>query len=375
MIEALSALQGGGQTYLRNLLANYCGEPGDRLIVIVPEALACLASVERGIETYSPSKGYKSVLARVLWLGWKFPKFLEKVSADLLYCPGGMLSARPRGTRTVVAFRNMLPFSQCERERFPLGYVRFRLGLLKWLQSNSFRTADLVIFVSHYAKEVIDRAVSGRKGQSIVISHGIGDAFRIPAARPDRPWLPENYVLYVSILDVYKAQVEVVDAWHLFRHRYGTDQKLVLVGPDSGPYAERVRQTIARRGLEGEVIVAGNVPHEDLPGLLQHATVNLFASSCENCPNILLEALAAGRPVLCSNYSPMPEFGGDAVCYFDPYRPEELAARLAELLGDSKLRDLMGLKAAAHSEAFDWKYSAQHTWRALMALARLSDRN
>lgn len=71
----------------------------------------------------------------------------------------------------------------------------------------------------------------------------------------------------------------------------------------------------------------------------------------------------------------MPEFGGDAVCYFDPYRPAELATRLADLLGDSKLRDLMGLRAVARSEVFDWKNSAQQTWSALKVLARLSDRN
>jgi len=107
-----------------------------------------------------------------------------------------------------------------------------------------------------------------------------------------------------------------------------------------------------------------------LPAVYQHAKVNIFASSCENCPNILLEALAAGRPVLCSDYQPMPEFAGNAVRYFDPYNPEQLAEKLIDLLDDSALRTDLGLRARARSERFHWTDTADKTWNALAALAR-----
>jgi glycosyltransferase involved in cell wall biosynthesis len=123
-------------------------------------------------------------------------------------------------------------------------------------------------------------------------------------------------------------------------------------------------------GLQDEVVLVGNLPYTELPMLYRRAVINLFASSCENCPNILLEALAAGRPVLCSDYQPMPEFGADAVMYFDPYQPQQLADRLKLVLSNPELQEDLGRRALDRSHAFYWEISALTTWVALGELAR-----
>lgn len=102
------------------------------------------------------------------------------------------------------------------------------------------------------------------------------------------------------------------------------------------------------------MLITGDVPYEELPVYYQNAKVNLFASSCENCPNILLEAMAGGRPVLCSSYPPMPEFAGDAAVYFNPYNPEHLAELLARFLNDETLRERMGAVALKRSQLYQW---------------------
>src|SRR3569833_3466394 len=112
----------------------------------------------------------------------------------------------------------------------------------------------------------------------------------------------------------------------------------------------------------------GNEPYAQLPGYYQHAKLNLFASSCENCPNILLEALAGGRPVLCSDYQPMPEFGADHVQYFDPYNPEQLAVLLERNLDDVAGLSEWGRRAAERADAFQWTIAARQTWDALYSL-------
>jgi len=102
-----------------------------------------------------------------------------------------------------------------------------------------------------------------------------------------------------------------------------------------------------------------------MPAVYQHALLNIFASQCENCPNILLEALAAGRPVVVSNRPPMPEFAGDAAVYFDPQSPNELADVLASVLDDSAAMADLSAKAEKRAFLYDWKSTAMATWKAI----------
>jgi glycosyltransferase involved in cell wall biosynthesis len=370
VIEALSALQGGGQTYLRNLFLLYSPVPDERIVAIVPPAFRSFLPINPAIEFIFPVWPSTGLFARLFWNRFVLTRLLRRYSASVLYCPGGGLAVRPKGCLTAVAFRNMLPFSPDERRRYSLGYMRFRLWLLQYIQGASFRDADLVIFISRFAKSVIDLKVGKRKGGAEIIPHGLSDHFRQPMSSPEDARLPASYVLYVSILNVYKAQLELIEAWALLRSTRQTSEKLVLIGPEFGPYADQVRRKIATTGLQDEVLLLGNVPYEQLPAYYQHAKVNIFASSCENCPNILLEALAGGRPMLCSDYQPMPEFGLDAVQYFDPYNPSQLANLLKGMLDDEAALAAWGKKAAQRAQDFQWSDTASKTWSALRRLAQ-----
>ncbi len=369
-IDALSALQGGGQTYLINLfkfmppaIADEC-----RVIALLPYGRDRVFSVNPDIEVITSAYASRGLIFRLVWSTFFLPRLLREMGVDVLYCPGGFVSVFGRW-KTAVAFRNMLPFSPEERRRYPLGYMRARLAILRWVQARSFRRADLVIFISLFAKSVIDVAVGKRTGISKVIPHGISDRFRLPVNKPKTLDLPDRYVCYVSILNVYKAQLEVVRAWHLLRSRRAVEEKLLLVGPSNDQYGIQVAALIEELHLQNEVRIVGNVAYEHLPGLYQGAVINLFASSCENCPNILLEALSAGRPVLSSDYQPMPEFAADAALYFDPYSPEKMATQLELLLNDPVLQKDLGQRATARSADFQWEESARSTWLALRDLA------
>lgn len=355
---------------MRNLFKYYQREKDERVVAIVPDGSEKFLGINTDIELMVSRFASRSIIHRWLWQKLALPRMLRRLKAKVIYCPGGSVSVSPSNAyRTVTAFRNMLPFSPMERNRYPLGYMRLRLWLLKFLQGRSFQKADLVIFISKYAKEVIDRAVTSRRGCSVVIPHGVTDDFLTRADCIDDSTLPTNYVLYVSIIDVYKAQIEVLRAWTILRKDRVTREKLILIGPEYVPYGKKVRAEIEKLDLQDEVIILGKVPYPELPAYYQHAKINLFASSCENCPNILLEALASGQPMLCSNYPPMPEFGSNAVQYFDPYNPAELAKKLAVLLDDPVAQVDWGNRAGRRALAFKWQETASSTWSALRQMA------
>jgi glycosyltransferase involved in cell wall biosynthesis len=370
VIDALSVRSGGGVTYINNLLERLSPEYGAEVFVLAAPSQRSL--IARGRFTlWECEWPGRSVMHRILWEWWSLPQLLRRLRADVCYAPGGSLATKPPpGCRVAVAFRNLLPFSSEHRRLYPLGFVRFRLAVLRYVQAWSFSRAHLVICVSQHGRAVIDPFLRNPLSRSVVIPHGVGDSFFAEEdGAPPPGSLSRSYVLYVSILDVYKAQVEVLEAWARLRAIRETHETLILAGPEYHRYGRRVRRRISELGLADEVILTGPIPHEKLPFLYRRAKVNLFASRCENCPNILLEALASGRPVICSSDPPMPEFGGDAVAYFKPTDPEQLTGILCEILDDPVRLKRMAEAAKCRAQEFRLDEAAGTTWKHLFDLA------
>ncbi|MCK4827489.1 glycosyltransferase, partial [bacterium] len=234
--------------------------------------------------------------------------------------------------------------------------------------------ADLVIFLSDYARKIIDNQIPDRNGLSVTIPHGLNDKFR-NAGGNDLPRLnliPEGeYLLYVSIIDIYKAQFEVVQAYHKLCQKRPTKEKLVLVGPTHySKYEQFLKSEINRLKLEDKVFLIGNIPYSLMPSLYHNAKAHIFASACENCPNIVLESLGSGQPLFLSNKPPMPEIAGDAAVYFDPNNPDELAGLLLRYLNDDKWIVQMGKRAYQKSLEYNWEKTATKTFRAFMELSK-----
>lgn len=357
---------------MRNLLEFLPEDLDLEVFLLVPEGLRHLADRPK-VTALSTSWPVENPFVRAIWERFLLPGLARKIRADVLFCPGGVIGANPpNGCKTVTMFRNMIPFDRAIRKRYPLGYMRVRNWILERVMLKSIMGADLVIFVSEFAKNVIERQSGGRLNRTTVIPHGVNKRFfRNPETALAAPgWLPpEGYFLYVSTLDVYKAQVEVVRGYMLAKKRAAFSHKLILCGPENSDYGQRVRAEIRDLGAEKDVIVAGLVPYEELPAVYQHATLNIFASESENCPNILLEALAAGCPILCSDRPPMPEFGGDSVVYFDPASPESLAEKLVALLKTPLEMQRLSSRAVECARRYDWKQAARSTWRAIASLA------
>jgi glycosyltransferase involved in cell wall biosynthesis len=368
LINAFSARLGGGQTYLINLLEFLRQDDSVQVFVLAPDSLEV---PERGnIHRVRVRWPVENPVSRAIWERVCLARLARRLEADVLFCPGGILGSRvPARCKSVTMFENMIPFDLAQRRKYPLGYMRLRNWLLERVMRRSMKKADQVICHSEFAEKVIERSAPGVSSKVVVIPHGIGIRFRSDHVR--RPeWLPaERYVLYVSTIDVYKAQVEVVQAYALLKQRRPLVEKLVLVGPERPRYAQKVRNEIARLGLADDVLLTGPVPHDDLPSLYQNALINVFASECESCPNIMLEALASGRPLLASNRPPMPEFAGDAAIYFDPSNPQDLAEKLGSIIDDPVRLAELSTKARERSQLYDWAKLARTTWTVFDELA------
>jgi glycosyltransferase involved in cell wall biosynthesis len=368
VVNAFSARLGGGQTYLRNLFAHLPHRDDLEVLVFAAKGLAlpphpCVRLADVRWPTANP-------LTRALWEQFVLPRLLRRERADVLFCPGGVVATRvPKGCRVVTMFRNMIPFDPVLLARMPWGLQRLRNLVLSHVLLRSMVGADLTIFISDHARAVIEARV--HVPAAVTIPHGIADAFRTHDLTLPRPaGAPAGaYLLYVSRFDIYKHHTEVVRGYASLPAATRECHQLLLLGEVNLPEAVRVARLVEKLGLLGQVHMPGAVPHEELPAYYRHAHAVLFASSCENCPNILLEALGAGQPVLSSNVMPMPEFGGEAPVYFSPFAPASIATAIRSVLDNPARADRAAGAALVRSRRYDWSRTGAETWRRIFELA------
>jgi alpha-1,3-rhamnosyl/mannosyltransferase len=179
--------------------------------------------------------------------------------------------------------------------------------------------------------------------------------------------LPEEMVLFVGINKPHKNLVRLVEAFGELLRR-GSSAALVLAGPWDARYPE-VTEAIAR--VAGQTTpagpaaqrlrVLGAVPEADLPALYAAATVFVLPSLYEGFGLPVLEAMACGTAVACSNTSSLPEIAGAAALTFDPHDVTAMADAIGRLLEDSALRMQMVRAGQVQAARFTWENTAAQT--------------
>jgi glycosyltransferase involved in cell wall biosynthesis len=368
-IDASNLRAGGGVTHLVELLGVVrLKEHGFEKVTVWGSSATLAKIAEKGWLCKIHDKLLdRSLLHRVFWQRFKLKKLAKKESCDVLFVPGGSDAS---GFKPMVTMsQNMLPFEWREIRRYGWSWITLRLLLLRLTQSRTYRKADGLIFLTKYARDTVLKIVGKYPYKTIIIPHGINPRFFL---RPRSQRKSEEFreahpcrILYVSIIDVYKLQWHVVDAVAQLK-KEGLPVQLDLVGPAYLPALKRLNKVLRRFDPQGKFIhYHGPVPYEELFKWYHQADIFIFASSCENMPNILLEAMAAGLPIACSNRGPMPDILGDAGLYFDPENPAEIACAIRSLFDSPDLRTEKGEAAYRSSKAFTWQRCAEQTFQFL----------
>jgi glycosyltransferase involved in cell wall biosynthesis len=299
-------------------------------------------------------------LRRLSWKKFVLPKLLKE--CDVLFVPGGVYSGKFRPYVTM--FQSMLPFKFNEFKRYFPHIQFFRILLLRFLQGKTFKKANGVICLSGGGKEILESAV--KNDFLTVIPHGIKEEFygKVKIQRSLSDYSDEKpfRLLYVSIIDVYKHQWQIVKAVAKLRER-GLPVILDLVGSAYKPALKKLNKAIAQYDPNGDFIhYLGAIPYNQLSQHYANADAFVFASSCETFGMPLLEAMAIGLPIACSDHSVMPSILKDAGVYFDPENADNVAQALESLLNDVRLRQYLAQKARAYAKQYSWKKCANKTF-------------
>ena len=367
-IDASNIRAGGGVTHLCQLLAAADpGASGFKQIVVWGGRSTLESLPERNwLQKIHVPLLDKSLPFRLLWQQLVLPRCAGKIGSDALFAPGGTLPCRAHVPGFVMS-QNLLPFEQGEASRFGWpSLMRLKLRLLRRSQSHSMRRARGLIFLTRYAKDRVLGLIARRTGYSAIIPHGIEERFFSPprVAAPVSACSRQNpfRFLYVSIVDMYKHQWQVASAVDRLRQG-GLPVVVDFIGPAYPPALQRLLRTMRELDPAGEYLrYRGPVAFTELHMAYRKADAFVFASSCENLPNILLEAMAAGLPIASSNKGPMPEILGDAGVYFDPESVTQIAAALQSLFEHPELRGALAHRAHDRARQYSWRRCAKDTF-------------
>ncbi len=226
------------------------------------------------------------------------------------------------------------------------------------------RRADALITISECSKRDLVRLYGVAPARVHVIYEAAAPHFQ-PVAPAHvaqvraRYHLPEQYMLAVGVIEPRKNLERLLAALAVMRRR-GVDAHLVIVG-SRGWLTESFFAHLERFPERAAVHLTGYVSEADLPALYAGARLTALASLYEGFGLPVLEGMASGSPVVCSQTSSLPELGGDAARYFDPEAVEDMANVLQCVWQDDAERAAMRQAGLAQAGRFSWQQTAAAT--------------
>jgi glycosyltransferase involved in cell wall biosynthesis len=369
LIDAANLRGGGGQTHLIEFLQHFSSTDFPNVSVEVwgPIETLNLLPTKDGITLHSEDLLNRGLLARSWWQRFKLGRVARRSQASIIFSPGG--NYRANFSPAITMSRNMLPFSSAEVWKYFPSAFFFKLLILRWTQSQSFRRVDGLIFLCDYAKEEITKRINIKPDTVVeVIPHGLNDRFirlgekRLQGQGGNRQSSAIVNILYVSTIDEYKHQAEVIDAIKALRERHGRPVRLTLAGGAYPPSLKKFNEKIKKiAGAESWINYLGPVAFEQLDQLYMDSDLAVFASSCENLPNTLLEKMGAGLPIVCSSHPPMIDIARSAALFFDPSCSKSLESVLLRAIDDPVLREAISTRAHKAAQGYSWHDTVSST--------------
>ena len=247
---------------------------------------------------------------------------------------------------------------------YPETHASLNRWFLTLMMPRFLRATDAIIADSECTKRDAGRVYGLDESRIQVIYPGVNRRFRpcgheIITTVRCKYGLPEHFILYVGTIEPRKNLTVLLEGYLALKNQ-ALGHRLVLAGK-RGWLCESFFKKLRELGLEGEVIFPGFVPDEDLPGLYSAADLFVFPSLYEGFGLPVLEAMACGTPVVCSDTSSLPEVAGEAALLASPTDVRALIVAMRRALTDESLRTEMRAKGLAQASQFTWERTAKET--------------
>lgn len=363
---------GGMETYARNLVRGLlAADTGNEYRLFVgSEARGTIPINGRASEFVAdarmPGPLRRVRIVQSLWQWVATTNELRRWRYDLLHCTLNL--PRPAWG----AQRMVLTLPDLNFEDLPELWGPIRSRVLKTHARMGARRAVAILTLSEFARRSIVERYHIPEERVFVSNCGVDhDRFHPVTAdewkQSSKLDLPERYVFCPANTWPHKNHPRLVQALAILRDRHRVRIPLLLSGAEKHGHAA-LEQAIAQHGLADQVRWLGYVSGDDLVRCYQRATAVVFPSLYEGFGIPVVEAMACGCPVACSNTAATGEVAGSAAETFDPTNPEAIATAVGRVIDDPTRRVELAEAGLARAREFTWERTATQTLAAYRAV-------
>lgn len=271
-------------------------------------------------------------------------RHLDKI--DLYFCPFGAIWPRPVQKPSVVTLVDI------QEKYYPQFFTKEDLWNRAYHFKPSTKAADRVLTISEFSKDSIAKFHGISKDKISVAYLAADEGFYSKDITKTKiaSSLPDNFVFYPANRWLHKNHDNLLKALLIIKKEKGLRVNVVFTGFDFQT-GYPLEQKVEEYGLKEQVFVIGYVSADELRYIYKKAAMLCFPSLFEGFGMPLVEAMAAGCPVVCSNTTSMPEVAGGAALLFDPTDPQDIAKKIFLLYNDWELREkfiALGRSQAGH---------------------------
>ncbi len=359
-----AALQGAGiGRYTRGLVDAVVKllAPGDRVTLLYPrEATPFAVPVEQeGVR--SKRLPFPDRYQTIIWHRLRLPLPVEAITGplDIFHAPNFLLPPVRKAARIVtihdLAFLVKPQYAYPDLQRFLAKAVPRSVALADHILADSEASRQDAMRLFHLAPERVT-----------VVGAGVESRFRrqsagSPEAVRQRYGLAWPFVFSISTLEPRKNFDGLIRAFATARRQAGFPHHLVIAGGKGWLYDD-IFTEVERSQATGFVHFLGFVDDDDLPSLYSLADLFAFPSHYEGFGLPVLEAMACGFPVLCTDTSSLPELTGDAARIVPTGNEQALSQALADLLTDDAARAALAAAGPTRAAAFTWEAAARRLY-------------
>jgi len=300
------------------------------------------------------SKKHRFILYTKENLKWPLPMWTQiRLAAEMTVNKPDVLFIPVHVLPLIHPQNSVVTIHGLEYEYYPEMYPWRHLRYLQWSTKYALKNARQIIAVSENTKNDLVKLYGGRPEKIEVIYHGV----EIPNSKFQTK---QPYILFIGRLEAKKNIQGLIKAFNLLKKKYQIPHKLILVGPRGYGYENPK--------FRDDIIEKGYISQEEKWQLLKSADLFALPSFYEGFGIPILEAQAAGCPVITSNVSSMPEVAGQGAILIDPKNIEEIAEAMYKIISHSQLKKDLIAKGEQNVKRFSWPKCANQTLKILTEL-------
>ena len=298
-----------------------------------------------------------------IWYEWMIPRALEKINPDVFISLDTYTSTRWKG-RKITAIHD-IAFALFNGQVDSLTEKFLRYFTPKYIQCS-----EKIVTVSHSTKKDLIDFYHCPESKIIVSNNAASEVYK-PLTQNEIIQFKQDhtngcdYFIFVGSIHPRKNVVNLLNAFEAYKRKSQNKTKLVLIGR-IWKYAEMTEYLYSMK-FKGEVIFIPHSTPEVIARWVASSIALLLISVYEGFGVPIIEAMACGVPVICSNVSSMPEVAGDAAIFVSPNNMEEISNALSEIENNRSLRKHLSEKAILQSKKYNWNQAADAIWEAIDA--------